>query len=172
MPLPGTLTACSLFAPVSIASSAPESRSFSAGVYLLKVNNTNTRTMCEIRSKLIIKTLPEQRFIQISHDVLVFLLFTLSKYVPTGLGHFMFPIAAKATFKAFKEGKFDSDTLKTFVGLPGVHLYGYYYTYWNHHPVIPNNELKLIKVGWDYIYFYSITRINSTAFAPPHYLTS
>ena len=31
-----------------------------AGIYLLKVNNGNTKTMCEICSKLIIKT-PEQR---------------------------------------------------------------------------------------------------------------
>ena len=31
-----------------------------AGIYLLKVNNRNTRTRCEICSKLIIKT-PERR---------------------------------------------------------------------------------------------------------------
>ena len=30
------------------------------GIYLLKVNNKDTRTRCEIRSKLTIKT-PEQR---------------------------------------------------------------------------------------------------------------
>ena len=31
-----------------------------AGIYLLKVNNENTRTICEIYSKLTIKT-PERR---------------------------------------------------------------------------------------------------------------
>ena len=35
-------------------------RPFPAGIYLLKVNNGNTRTICEICSKLTIKT-PEQR---------------------------------------------------------------------------------------------------------------
>ena len=33
---------------------------FPAGIYLLKVNNRNTRTRCEICSKLTIKT-PERR---------------------------------------------------------------------------------------------------------------
>ena len=56
-----------------------------AGVYLLKVNNKNTRTTCEICSKLLIKT-PERlhwrrsgvfivNFEQISHIVIWFLLF-------------------------------------------------------------------------------------------------
>ena len=36
------------------------SGSLSAGIYLLKVNNRNTRTRCEICSKLTIKT-PERR---------------------------------------------------------------------------------------------------------------
>ena len=50
-----------------------------AGIYLLKVNNRNTRTRCEICSKLAIK-IPERRqafiviFEHISHLVLVFLL--------------------------------------------------------------------------------------------------
>ena len=35
-------------------------RLFPVGIYLLKVNNKDTRTMCEICSKLIIKT-PERR---------------------------------------------------------------------------------------------------------------
>ena len=59
-----------------------------AGIYLLKVNNRNTRTRCEICSKLTIKT-PERHqrrcsgvfivnFEHISHLVLVFLLLTLS----------------------------------------------------------------------------------------------
>ena len=61
---------------------------FPAGIYLLKVNNRNTRTRCEICSKLTIKT-PERRhqrrsgvfivnFEHISHLVLVFLLLTLN----------------------------------------------------------------------------------------------
>ena len=58
-----------------------------AGIYLLKINKKNTRTRCEICSKLTIKT-PERRywrlsgvfivnFEHISHLVLVFLLLTL-----------------------------------------------------------------------------------------------
>ena len=57
-------------------------------IYLLKVNNRNTRTRCEICSKLTIKT-PEWRqyrrsgvfivnFEHISHFVLMFLLLTLN----------------------------------------------------------------------------------------------
>ena len=63
--------------------------SWPAGIYLLKVNNRNTRTRCEICSKLTINT-PERRqwrrsgvfivnFEHISHLVLVFLLLTLNK---------------------------------------------------------------------------------------------
>ena len=48
---------------------------FLAGIYLLKVNNRNTRTRYEICSKLTIKT-PERE--HISHLVLVFLLLTLN----------------------------------------------------------------------------------------------
>ena len=59
-----------------------------AGIYLLKVNNRNTRTRCEICSTLTIK-IPERRhwdrsgifivnFEHISHLVLVFLLLTLN----------------------------------------------------------------------------------------------
>ena len=57
-------------------------------IYLFKVNNGNTRTMCEVCSKLTIKT-PEWRlrcsgffiinFEHISHLVLVFLSLTLSR---------------------------------------------------------------------------------------------
>ena len=61
---------------------------FPAGIYLLKVTNRNTRTRCEICSKLTMKT-PERRqwrrsgvfianFEHISHLVLVFLLLTLN----------------------------------------------------------------------------------------------
>ena len=60
-----------------------------AGIYLFKVNNRNTRTRCEICSKLTINT-PERRqwrhsgvfivnFEHISHLALVFLLLTLSR---------------------------------------------------------------------------------------------
>ena len=59
-----------------------------AGIYLLKVNNKNTRTRCETCSKLKIKT-PERRqkrrsgvfivdFEDISHVVREFLLLTLN----------------------------------------------------------------------------------------------
>ena len=61
---------------------------------MFQVNNRNTRTRCEISSKLTIKT-PERRqwhrsgmfivnFVHISHLVLVFLLLTLSKQMPAG----------------------------------------------------------------------------------------
>ena len=63
-------------------------RHFPVGIYLLKVNNRNTGTRCEICSKLTIKT-PERRqwhrsgvftvnFKHILHLVLVFLLLTLN----------------------------------------------------------------------------------------------
>ena len=66
-----------------------------AGVYLLKVNNRNTRKRCEICSKLTIKT-PEQRqwrrcgvfvvnFEHISYLVPVFLLSTLNMQLPAGV---------------------------------------------------------------------------------------
>ena len=66
---------------------------YPASIYLFKANNRNTRTMCEICSKLTIKT-PERRrwrrsgifivnFEQIFHIVLVFLLLTLSQLMPT-----------------------------------------------------------------------------------------
>ena len=52
-------------------------RLYPASIYLLKVNNRNTRTRCEICSKLTIKT-PERRhnFELISHLVLVFVWLT------------------------------------------------------------------------------------------------
>ena len=64
-------------------------------IYLLKVNNRNTRTRHEICSKLAIKT-PERRhwrrssvfvvhFRLILHLALVFLLLTLSRQMPAGL---------------------------------------------------------------------------------------
>ena len=65
------------------------------GIYLLKVNSRNTRTWCEICSKLTIKT-PERRqwrrsgvfiiinFEHIPHLVVVFLLLTLNMQLPAG----------------------------------------------------------------------------------------
>ena len=61
---------------------------FPAGIYLLKVINRNTRTRCEIWSKLLVKT-PERwhwrrssifilNFEHTSHLALVFLLLTLN----------------------------------------------------------------------------------------------
>ena len=53
-----------------------------AGIYLLKVNNRNTRARCEICSKLTIKTpsgVFSVNFENISHLVLAFLLLTLNK---------------------------------------------------------------------------------------------
>ena len=48
----------------------------SAGIYLLKVNNRNTRTWCQICLRLTIKTIVNLE--NISHLVLVFLLLTLN----------------------------------------------------------------------------------------------
>ena len=67
-----------------------------AGNYMFKVNNRNTRTRCEICSKLTMR-IPEQRhwrpsaifivnFEHISHLVLVFLLLTLSRSMSAGKG--------------------------------------------------------------------------------------
>ena len=67
-----------------------------AGNYMLKVNNRNTRTRCEICSKLTIKT-PERRhwrrfgvflvnFEHISHLFLMFLLLTSSRQMQNGSG--------------------------------------------------------------------------------------
>ena len=64
------------------------------GIYLLKVNNSNSRTRCEICSKLTIK-IPQRRqwrrsgnfivnFGYISHLVLVFLLLALNMQLPVG----------------------------------------------------------------------------------------
>ena len=59
---------------------------FTAGIYLLKVNDRNTETRCEICSKLTIKTTERRRrrsgvftvnFEHISHLILVFLPLTL-----------------------------------------------------------------------------------------------
>ena len=55
------------------------------GIYLLKVNNGNTRLRCKICSTLTIKA-PERRHIShhISHLVLVFLLLTLNMQLSAG----------------------------------------------------------------------------------------
>ena len=52
----------------------------SAGIYLFKVNNRNTRTRCEITSKLTI-TVFIVNFEHISHLVLVFTLLTLNSEI-------------------------------------------------------------------------------------------
>ena len=61
---------------------------YPAGNNIFKVNNRNTKTKCEICSKLTIK-IPERRifivnFEHISYLVLVFLLLTLSRLMPAG----------------------------------------------------------------------------------------
>ena len=50
-----------------------------AGIYLFKVNNGNTRTICEICSKLTVSSKLKVNFEQISHIVLIFPFLTLSK---------------------------------------------------------------------------------------------
>ena len=66
-----------------------------ASIYLLKVNNTNTRARCETCSKLKVKTLERRlasfwffivNFENISHLVLVFILPTLNMQLPAGEG--------------------------------------------------------------------------------------
>ena len=64
-------------------------RYFLAGNYMLKVNNRNTRTWCEICSKLTTKTTERHHWLRsgvfivnlehISHLVLIFLLLTLCR---------------------------------------------------------------------------------------------
>ena len=56
-----------------------------AGNYMLKVNNRNTRTRCEICSKSNNKGIFIVNFEHISHLVLVFLLLTLSRLMPAGI---------------------------------------------------------------------------------------
>ena len=53
-------------------------------IYLFKVNNGNSRTMCEICSKLTIK-IPEGR-----HLFLVFLLLTLNSYMFAGITQYKY----------------------------------------------------------------------------------
>ena len=58
---------------------------FTVSIYLLKFNNKNTRTSCEICSKLTIKTPEWSHWCQhFSHLVLVFLLLTLNMWMATG----------------------------------------------------------------------------------------
>ena len=74
-----------------------------AGIYLLKVNNTSTRTRCKIYSKLTIKTLEPRywcgsrvfivNFEHISQLVLVFLLLTLNMQLPAGVEHRACPVS-------------------------------------------------------------------------------
>ena len=72
------------------------------GIYLLKINNRNIRTMCEIYSKLVKKTLEQGQecrsgvffvnFEQISHIVLVFLCIVDFEQVNVGWGTLKFAI--------------------------------------------------------------------------------
>ena len=74
-------------------------RSISTRIYLLKVNDANTRTMNKICSKLIINALERRHwcrsiifvvnFEQISRTTLVFPLFTLGKWIPAGIKSFL-----------------------------------------------------------------------------------
>ena len=70
-------------------------RAIQAGIYLVKVNNRNTRTRCEICSEFTIKT-PERRqwrrsavflvnFENISHLAVVFLSLTFIRQMPAGM---------------------------------------------------------------------------------------
>ena len=76
-----------------------------AGIYLLKVNNRNTRTRCEICSKLTMKT-PERlqwrcsgrrivNFEHVSHLVLVLLLLTLNLQLQPGVFIIFNPLMSK-----------------------------------------------------------------------------
>ena len=51
---------------------------------IVQVNNGNTRTMCEVCSKLTIKTLERRHW----HALLLFPLLTLDKYMPAGNWNF------------------------------------------------------------------------------------
>ena len=60
--------------------------SYSVGIYLFRVNNRKIRRMCDICSKLTMKT-PSVfivNFEQIININLVFLLLTLNRYIATG----------------------------------------------------------------------------------------
>ena len=83
---------------------------FQVDIYLLNVNNRNTRTRCEIYSKLTTKT-PERRqrrsdvfvvvnFEHNSHTVLVFLLLTLSMTLKSSVYLFYFRVLI------FRDGQF------------------------------------------------------------------
>ena len=80
---------------VRLGGSLKKNHGFPTSIYLLKVNNRNTRTWYEICSKITIKT-PEQRqwrlsgvfivnFEHILHFAPLILLLTLHMYLPAGL---------------------------------------------------------------------------------------
>ena len=79
---------CLLLGKVAIwgPTTLPKTRSFTpVGIYLFKVNNRNTRTRCEICSELRHQNdVFIVNFEHISHLVLLFLLLTASKQMPTG----------------------------------------------------------------------------------------
>ena len=77
-------------APVFLLITMNISSVFPAIIYLFKVNNENTITVCEICSKLTIKTTERSgvfivNFEQISHIVLLLLLLNLNKWMSAGL---------------------------------------------------------------------------------------
>ena len=84
------LNKCAEVVQASYCSSSIFVTGFPAGTYLLKVNNRNTSTWCEIYSKLTIKT-PRHRsgvfnvnFDHNSRHALVFLLLTLNMQLLAG----------------------------------------------------------------------------------------
>ena len=80
------------------------------GVYLLKVNNRNSRIRCEICSKLTIHFIVN--FEHISHLILVFLLLTLNMELPAGYMHFFsLPICKMFIISLFEKSCFYYDLL-------------------------------------------------------------
>ena len=59
-----------------------------ASNYIFKVNNVNTKTRCEICSKLTIKIFYILNNKHILHPVLLFLMLTLSRWMPAGMPSF------------------------------------------------------------------------------------
>ena len=119
----------SFWASICILENSP------AGTYWFNVNNGNTRTMCEIYSKLAIKTTEWCRrhsgffvvnFEYISLTVL-FLLLTMNKWMPTGIKSFFEPSHLKCksrplmwhylflkTSKFFSTHRYRSTTITNF----------------------------------------------------------
>ena len=102
-------------------------------IYLLKVNNRNTRTRCEICSKLTARTLERRywrrsgvfvvNFEHISHLVLVFLLLTLNMQLPTGNMYF---IVNKRSLQALSSVPCFIDSPRLILYKHGSHLFRVY----------------------------------------------